>query len=353
MERTDMVTGFDGRLLDDALVRAVRAPSIHNSQPWRWQVGPRGVDLYTDATRRLPRTDPDGRDQIMSCGAALHHLLVALADAGQGARVRRLPDPTRPHHLATVEPALHVDVDVDAGLASSIDRRRTDRRPFRAWPVPPELSGELAEIADRYGIGLAVVTDPRTRRQLFRSIEEAARTQDADPRYVAELAAWSGRAPGSRDGVPADRAPTAGEVPGRMPMRAFPGQPEGRDRGTPAAGAGLVSGPGLVPPSGNEVGRETSEPESAVLLLLSTAIDTPLQWLRVGEVTSAVLLTATRLGLAGSPLTQPLEVGGTRTFVRDHVTGGAHPQMLLRLGWPSGLTLPPTPRRPLKEVVTR
>ena len=223
MERTDMVTGFDGRLLDDALVRAVRAPSIHNSQPWRWQVGPRGVDLYTDATRRLPRTDPDGRDQVMSCGAALHHLLVALADAGQGARVRRLPDPARPHHLATVEPALHVDVDVDAGLASSIDRRRTDRRPFRAWPVPPELTGELAEIADRYGVGLAVVTDPRTRRQLFRSIEEAARTQDADPAYVAELAAWSGRAPGSRDGVPADRAPTPGDVPGQMPMRAFAG----------------------------------------------------------------------------------------------------------------------------------
>ena len=328
MERTDRVTGFDGRLLDDALVRAVRAPSIHNSQPWRWQVGPHGVDLYTDATRRLPRTDPDGRDQVMSCGAALHHLLVALADAGQGARVRRLPDLARPHHLATVEPALHVDVDVDAGLASSIDRRRTDRRPFRAWPVPPELSGELVEIADRYGVGLAVVTDPRTRRQLFRSIEEAARTQDTDPRYVAELAAWSGRAPGSRDGVPADRAPTPGDVPGQMPMRAFPG-------------------------SATDVDRESGEPETAALLLLSTTTDTPLQWLRVGEVTSAVLLTATRLGLAGSPLTQPLEVSGTRTFVRDHVTGGAHPQMLLRVGWPSGPTLPPTPRRPLKEVVTR
>ena len=327
-KRTTTATAFDERLLDDALIRAVRAPSIHNSQPWRWQVGPRGVDLYTDATRRLPRTDPDGRDQVMSCGAALHHLLVALADAGQGARVRRLPDLARPHHLATIEPALHVDVDVDAGLASSIDRRRTDRRPFRAWPVPPELTGELAEIADRYGVGLAVVTDPRTRRQLFRSIEEAARTQDADPRYVAELAAWSGRAPGSRDGVPADRAPTPGDVPGQMPMRAFPG-------------------------SATDVDRESGEPETAALLLLSTATDTPLQWLRVGEVTSAVLLTATRLGLSGSPLTQPLEVGGTRTFVRDHVIGGAHPQMLLRLGWPSGPTLPPTPRRPLKEVVTR
>jgi hypothetical protein len=142
-------------------------------------------------------------------------------------------------------------------------------------------------------------------------------------------------------------------------MRAFPsaartGQPEGRDRGTPAAGAGRVSGPGLVPPSAvDEPDREAGEPESAVLLLLSTVTDTPLQWLRVGEVTSAVLLTAAHMGLAGSPLTPPLEVGGIRTFVRDHVTGGAHPQMLLRLGWPSGKSLPPTPRRPLKEVVTR
>jgi nitroreductase len=329
-EQADVVmteTGFDERVLNDALVRAVRAPSVHNSQPWRWRVGPHGVDLYTDATRRLPRTDPAGRDQVVSCGAALHHLLVALADAGQGARVRRIPDPARPYHLATVEPALHVDVDIDAGLVAAIDHRRTDRRPFRAWPVPPELTGELAGIADRFGVGLAVITDPRTRHQLFRAIEEAARTQDADPAYVAELAAWSGRAPGARDGVPADRAPTPGGVPGRMPMRPFAGE------AAPAP--------------------TTGEPESAALLLLSTAADTPLSWLRVGEVTSAVLLTATRMGLAGSPLTQALEVGGTRTFVRDHVTGGAHPQMLLRLGWPSGKSLPPTPRRSLEEVVTR
>jgi len=27
--------------------------------------------------------------------------------------------------------------------------------------------------------------------------------------------------------------------------------------------------------------------------------------------------------------------------------------MLLRLGWPFGKSLPPTPRRPLEEVVTR
>ena len=78
------------------------------------------------------------------------------------------------------------------------------------------------------------------------------------------------------------------------------------------------------------------EPESAALLLVSTSADTPLQWLRVGEVTSAILLTATRHGLAASPLTQPLEVGDTRTFIRNHVSGdrSSHPQILLRIGWP-------------------
>jgi hypothetical protein len=334
-DRAVGLSGGDVRSDDEvdllsALGLAVRAPSVHNSQPWRWRLGPHGVDLSTDATRRLPRTDPEGRDQVISCGAALHHLLVALADAGRGARVRRLPDPTRPHHLATVELAPHVDGDVDAGLAAAIGRRRTDRRPFRSWPVPPELTGEMAEIADRRGVGLEVVVDPRARRRLFRAIEVAAEQQEADPAYVAELAGWSGRAVGARDGVPADRAPAPNPVPGQMPMRAFPG----------------------VPTSGSP----SSEPESAALLLLSTSGDTPLQWLHVGEVTSAILLTATRHGLAGSPLTQPLEVGQTRTFIRNQITGtAAHPQMLLRLGWPQAdaPTLRPTPRRPLDEVVDR
>jgi nitroreductase len=323
-------TGFEADLRA-ALDLAVRAPSIHNSQPWRWRISPEAVELHVDPTRRLVATDPDGRDLVVSCGAALHHLLVALADAGQGTRVRRLPDPARPDHLATIEPAPDVDVDIDRTLAAEIGRRVTERRPFRSWPVPPELVGELVEIGDRQGVRVDVVTDPRARRRLFRAVEAAAQRQDDDPAYGVELAEWSGRSAGDRDGVPADRAPAPGRVPGRMPMRAF--------AGTAAAD----------PSDGG--------PESATLLLLSTPTDTPLQWLRVGEVTSAILLTASRLGLAASPLTQPLEIGETRAFVRDHVaaTTSRHPQMVLRIGWPpaGGAPVPPTPRRPLDEVVER
>lgn len=99
-----------GRLSPDAgtmraaIAMAIRAPSVHNTQPWRWEIGERTVHLYADWSRRVPATDPDGRDLLISCGAALHHLRVALGAEGWATTVHRVPNPARPDHLASVEP---------------------------------------------------------------------------------------------------------------------------------------------------------------------------------------------------------------------------------------------------------
>jgi hypothetical protein len=61
---------------------ATRAPSIHNSQPWQWRLADSSMHLFADTSRLLPATDPDGRDLLLSCGATLHHLRVALAAEG-------------------------------------------------------------------------------------------------------------------------------------------------------------------------------------------------------------------------------------------------------------------------------
>ena len=313
-----------------ALRLALRAPSVHNCQPWRWLVGPESVHLYADGSRQVPATDPHGRDLLISCGAALDHLLVALASLGRGARVRRIPNPAQPGHLATVELFPHAATGDDEALAAAIPRRRTDRRRFSSWPVPAELIGELLELARVRGVGLEAITDPAVRWKLFHAITDAAEQQATDPAYAAELAAWSGRGAESDDGVPAANAPAPQHTPGQMPLRAYasPNLPQ--------------------PPS-------TGEPENAALLLLTTPTDSALDWLRAGEATSVILLTATRHGLASSPLTQPLEVDDTREFIRSHVTTAHtfHPQILLRIGWaPAGAAeLPATPRRPLDDVV--
>ena len=150
-----------------AVERALRAPSVHNTQPWRWRVDAEAdaVQLHADWTRHLVATDPDRRDLVLSCGAALHHLLVALAARGLEAAVDRFPDPDDTGHLATVTLRPGAGLAADPALQRAIDRRRTDRRRMSHRPVPPEHLRLLDEHARRVGAVLIPVTDPATRQK--------------------------------------------------------------------------------------------------------------------------------------------------------------------------------------------
>ena len=132
-----------------AVALANRAPSVHNSQPWRWRVGPSSIHLFADPARALPATDPEGRDLRISCGAALHHLRVALNAAGLAARVHRMPAPAHPVHLAAVETSTRTPTPDDLALAGAIEHRRSDRRVFSTWPVPSEFLTDLVQVAER------------------------------------------------------------------------------------------------------------------------------------------------------------------------------------------------------------
>src|SRR5262245_1286107 len=93
----------DQATIEAALALAVRAPSVHNSQPWRWRSGDESVHLYADSARHLPHVDPERRDLMLSCGVALHHFTVALSALGWAAEVHRFPNPADPDHLASVQ----------------------------------------------------------------------------------------------------------------------------------------------------------------------------------------------------------------------------------------------------------
>ncbi|HTK66358.1 MAG TPA: NAD(P)H nitroreductase [Pseudonocardia sp.] len=321
-----------GRTLLAALSLAGRAPSVHNSQPWRWRLGDDSVHLYVDPRRWLPATDPHGRDLLLSCGSALHHLRVALAAFDIDAVVHRMPNPAEPDHLAAVELSPGTSTENDLLDATAIERRRSDRRRFSNRPVPPEYLRALATKAGAEGALLLSTDDPIDRSRLITAIETAAAVQDATNGYAVEIGTWSGQQAGN-DGVPSANVPKPRPEPNpsmALPMRDF------------------ADGELDQPDSG--------EPDGAVVLALGTACDDRLSQLRAGEAASAVLLTATELGLASSVLSQPLEIPFTRRFVRDRVLGGALcPQLLFRVGWaPAGAAeIPATPRRPVAEVVTR
>jgi nitroreductase len=319
---------IDRRTVRSAITLAAAAPSIHNSQPWRWAIGPRSVHLYADLRRWLPATDHHGRDMIVSCGAALHHLRVALAASGLASSVQRMPNPNEPEHLAALELHPRRADDADLDQAAAILRRRTDRRRFTDWEVPAAFVDELTVRATEQGALLRPVTAAGSKARLIDAIRAASDVQEANAAYLTEKLEWSGRY-ADVDGIPAANLL--------------------RDPGANGNGAARLFSAGLIdqPPNG--------KPDGAALMVLATASDDPLAQLRAGEALSAVLLHATRLGLATCPLSQPLEVESSRQAVQNGVLGGsAVPQLVLRVGWaPAGAPLRPTPRRPIDETIER
>lgn len=320
-----MNTGFpDTETVRTALALASRAPSVHNTQPWRWRIDPAGLHLYADPARQLPHTDPDGRDLILSCGIALQHCVTAFAAVGWRSRVRRLPDPDDPDHLATLEFSPQTADYVDVALAAAIPRRRTDRRHYSCWPVPVGDIALMAARAARAGVTLYQVQDVGGLHDIVAQSIRDHLTQD----YLAELTTWSGRY-FSVSGVPARNTPFP-DPAAKIPTRLF-------------AGAALPMAPG-----------SSAGDDNAVVLALGTRHDDRLARLRAGEATGVVLLTATSAGLASCPVTEPLETPQTRAAVRADIFGdGHHPQMLLRVGWApiNADPLPATPRRDLADFV--
>ncbi|MFD8496055.1 Acg family FMN-binding oxidoreductase [Amycolatopsis sp. NPDC059657] len=316
----------DDFTVEAAVALACRAPSVHNSQPWRWRVGDHTIHLYADSGRHLAETDPDERDLLLSCGATLHHLRVAFAALGWRTEVRRLPNPAEPDHLASISLHRHEPTQYDIELAAAIPRRRTDRRRYSSWPVPSVHLETMARRAADEGAIVRAASDS-ARDRLVEAIRQAAAQHAADPAYRIELAAWSGRHYAG-DGVPSANTPHQDESPGAIPGRGF-------------------ADPGIRQPDTGD------EPDTTTLLVLSTSSDDRLSRLRAGEATSAVLLTATGCGLSSSPLTEPLEIANIRETVRDQVSGGNYPQMVLRIGWApiNADPLPATPRRDTAEVL--
>jgi hypothetical protein len=319
--------------LDRTTARAViamanRAPSVHNSQPWRWRAGATTIHLYADPVRALPATDPEGRDLRLSCGAALHHLRVALLSAGLATTVQRLPDPADPLYLAAVETHSGRPTPEDLALARAIENRRTDRRVFSSWPVPPAMLAEFVRIAVDHGALLKVLESESDRYAVARLIEHAAVEQALTPDLAQETAEWTGRSRSAREGVPGANVPS--EPVGTVPVRHFAAaeQPE------------------------SLLGKYESD--GTVLALIATPGDGAVDQLRAGEALSAVLLAATRIGLATDPISQPLEVPATRAQLRASVLGdAAEPQVLLRLGWApmSATPVPLTGRRSVADTL--
>jgi hypothetical protein len=296
------------RLLD----AVVWAPSVHNTQPW-W-FGTRGstVTLHADTDRRLEIADPDGREMLISCGAALYTLRLAARHLGRHPHVQLLSDPDRPGLIADVTIGSPGQAtSEEERMYDQIRRRRTHRGGFRPEGLPAGLLQSLKAQAYDEGVMFRVVADPRARIALAALTEVAEQTHRQNPAYLTEMARWAPR-PGSdrADGVHADT---------------YPRDPEHTDPYFAERDFARGQGWGLL--------GDDQQDATGVVALLTTDADGRGDWLRAGQALQRILLRAAEDDVSAAFHTQALEVPELREFIRRRHCDDAYPQMIVRMGF--------------------
>jgi nitroreductase len=280
-----------------AVVAAGRAPSAHDTQPWRWQVTGGALDLFVVHQRMSRFPDPDGRLATISCGAALHHARLTLAARGWWVTVARRPVPGDPTHLARLLTAGKAPVSPDtAGLAGSITLPRTDQRPVTGNPVEPATLRAVCAAIEAQDVRVGVLT-PAQILELTAVVADAGNGRPAGAWWHAAPALWPGTE--STVGMPGPRLPIA---------------------------------PG-------------TDDESAIFAVLHGPRDQDVDWLRAGEALSAGSLVASGLGLSLVPLGAPIEQAAAEA-VRRAVPELGHPYLIVRLGRPATETVVPHASQP-------
>jgi nitroreductase len=311
---------------------AVNAPSVHNTQPWRFHHGEHEISITANNERQLRVADPHGREMMISCGAALFNVRVALRYLGLVPKVRVLPDPDLPNLVARVTwdqqvPAL----DYEKELFGQIARRRTHRGGFDPAPLPDELLATLPEQAAKENAVLNLLTQDRQRAAAVAAVVEAGDyALRLDSERAKEEARWApGPSSHRQDGVP----PTA-----------YPAHPERTEPSFRTRDYAHGHGWGLPPDAEEPVLRS-----AGAVGLLTTSVDHTADWIHAGQALQRVLLVASSYNVAAALHSQPLEIPLLRDFIRIHLSGRAYPQMVLRLGATSEQAV--SVRRPVDEVL--
>jgi nitroreductase len=319
---TAATTPLTRELFRTAVAAAVLAPSLHNSQPWRFRLVDGAMQVRADPSRRVPIADPGDWGLRIACGAATANAQLALAAADVALLTQLRPDPADPQLLARlVSAGSRPATPQQRALAAAIPHRHSNRRPFSDTRVPAEAQAALRSAAAEHGAWLELLEGSGPLAVIGEIIRAADRSLRANPEYVREAEEWI-RTAEVGAGIPSHAAGVAPGPDDPLPMRDLGGAPRGRFE------------------------RYEAEP---LVGILGVAGDSPYDQLVAGMALQHVLLTATSYGLAASLVSQPIEVADAREKLRRGLGRSGMPQLLMRLGF--GQPVFGAPRRAVDEVI--
>ena len=307
------------------------APSAYNTQPWQFRIVGEALELHADASRGRPIADPDGREMLLACGAALENVRIALRHLGRQVDITVLPDPARPHYVARVRVGPRRPATLaEARFFTAIPQRRSNRARFYERPLPFGVAPSIEQAVESSGATLRFIYPGTGRDALSQIIHEADRAQARDAQFRLELAEWLRTNQTERDDG--------------MPGFAF-------GLSTPMAALAPLALHAFAWDRMRVVRDDDLAREAPLVAVLMTRQDEPHAWIIAGQGMERALLFATSQGLSTGMMNQAIEVAEARARMRRLLGTGLWPLAILRFGF--GPEVRATPRRALRDVLVR
>ena len=307
--------------------KAVKAPSGHNTQPWKFRQNESAVEIHPNFDRRLPVVDPDDRELFVSLGCAVENLCLAAQTKGYKSAVS-----VGDTGVVTVSLMEKADIKTNP-LFNQIDARQTNRSVYSGEEIALDALKRLQAIRSEDGVSVHYYA--RQTKQ-FNDIEQYVLRgnthQMQNEAFKAELKSWMRFNKKHQD-----------QTLDGLSYAVF-GAPN-----VPRWMAEPIMAMAINAKAQNKADRKKIESASH-LVLFTTANNTPNEWVGLGRTLQRFLLTATELEIVHSYLNQPNEEAEIATeMVRILGLTREYPTILLRIGY--GKQQAYSKRRPVEDVI--
>lgn len=307
----------------------IKAPSGHNTQPWKFKVNDSSIEVYPDFEKELPVADGNHRELFISLGCAVENICIAANEFGYRYELKI----ENRNGLVFIKLNLEKSGVIPDPLFLQIDKRQTNRSVFKSKIITIDTIAQLENIEINRSVSVYFY---KNGDENYATLAEFAYRGNeilfGNNSFKKELLDWTRF---NKKNIQQHKDGLAYNVLGSPSLPKWLGRP--------------IVGSFLKPKAQNKSERKKIEAASH-LVLFTIKENTAECWISVGRALERFFLKCTELGIAVAFSNQPCQVNSLAHEVQEKMPiDKDFPMLLLRIGYAEAM--PYAPRKMLEELI--
>lgn len=308
------------------------APSVHNTQPWRYEIGENSITVHPEPSRLLDDGDPTGRESWITFGVGVETLLMSARALGYDCSIEHLQTQSLHQPIATIK-VVKNNTSHDQATLHALETRHTYRGHFSDNTVHTDIVAACKKsIDDLTSTQLHVIKDRDSIHSVAKLTFKGMSLALSAPAFRKELAElinvnWSPRKVGMHGYVL--NFGTFGSLWEKYSMK---------------FGLELRK---------KAVADQQKIDNAQVLLFVGTRGDVPHFWFDAGRAYMRIAIVLTKHGVSHSTIAAPVEAADFHKDIEAMIGTTDRLQTMMRIGIAQKPLQKQSPRLDVEELLVK